>query len=514
MNISDNAVEAEHSLPAYRIRIMFNDIQVLQNSHATKRKQDSGPSRRMYFDLLNDEPSDHSLAAARRYLTQQLQAADRLACDLPDNVGALASWIEDSVEQVGHQYRDYLEARKAGAARRYFSNKSHALYFLKSVAPTKTVDGSWLYGLVQHWNDARFSALIRIYLEELGEGIADKNHVLLYQKLLAAHGCEQWDKLSDEHYVQGAIQLSLAHQAAHFLPEVIGFNLGYEQLPLHLLITAYELNELGIDPYYFTLHITVDNAGTGHAKKSLEGLLDTLPRLGDADAFYRRVVNGYKLNLLGASTNSVIDSFDLQQELVAILAEKSTVGKQMHSDYCRVAGRTVNDWLSDAERIPEFLDSLEASGWIQRHQDPQRSRFWKLIQGDRAEMFGVFNAYEQQVIYDWIAGDAATDAAAQSAEGVSRGSAFAQRQLTFKARRRLLDTLGQRSQSALHGANIQDSADSDNDFNMELRMLEEKLAALASKEETMNLLAGLISPANHHTAPGLMATRIFTRMLG
>ncbi|MFD2270388.1 iron-containing redox enzyme family protein [Undibacterium arcticum] len=89
----------------------------------------------------------------------------------------------------------------------------------------------------------------------------------MYKKLLATHGCEQWDNLSDEHFVQGAIQLSLAQHADHFLPEVIGFNLGYEQPPLHLLITAYELNELGIDPTYFTLHFTIDNANTGHAKK-------------------------------------------------------------------------------------------------------------------------------------------------------------------------------------------------------------------------------------------------------
>src|SRR5690606_9289206 len=107
-------------------------------------------------------------------------------------------------------------------------------------------------GLLHRWDDARFAPLIRIYLEELGEGLPDKNHVLLYRKLLASHGCEQQDNLSDDHFTQGAIQLSLAHHAADFLPEVIGFNLGYEQLPLHLLITAYELNELGIDPYYFT----------------------------------------------------------------------------------------------------------------------------------------------------------------------------------------------------------------------------------------------------------------------
>ena len=146
-----------------------------------------------------------------------------------------------------------------------FRNRSHALHFIKSVAPTKLVDGAWLYGLLPRWTDARLAPLIRIYLEELGDGRAEQHHVLLYRKLLSAHGADRWHELGDEHHVQGAIQLSLAHHAAELLPEVIGFNLGYEQLPLHLPITAYELNELGVDPYYFSLHVTIDNASTGHA---------------------------------------------------------------------------------------------------------------------------------------------------------------------------------------------------------------------------------------------------------
>jgi hypothetical protein len=64
--------------------------------------------------------------------------------------------------------------------------------------------------------------------------------------------------------------------AEKFLPEVIGFNLGYEQLPLHLLITAYELKELHIDPYYFTLHITVDNADSGHAKQAVDAVFSAM----------------------------------------------------------------------------------------------------------------------------------------------------------------------------------------------------------------------------------------------
>jgi hypothetical protein len=77
----------------------------------------------------------------------------------------------------------------------------------------------------------------------------------------------------------------------------------------------------------------------------------------------------------------------------------------MHSDYCRFEGQTVNQWLATPEQLPGFLQALQNKGWIKRHEDPQASRFWQLIAGDGAAMFGVFNAYEKQLVHDWIAGD-------------------------------------------------------------------------------------------------------------
>lgn len=70
----------------------------------------------------------------------------------------------------------------------------------------------------------------------------------------------------------------------------------YEQLPLHLLITSYELNELGIDPYYFTLHVTVDNADSGHTRKAVDAVAQNEARYPDASAYRERVRRGYRLN--------------------------------------------------------------------------------------------------------------------------------------------------------------------------------------------------------------------------
>lgn len=215
---------------------MQTDFQIVSLPSLRAPKTDARPIRKTYFDLLQGRPSESALTVSRRFLKEQLVAADSLACDLPEDIAGLSAWIDSGTAEIGCQYQEYLEQRRAGGSRRYFQTKSHALHFLKAVAPTKTVDGSWLYGLVHHWNDARFTSLIRIYLEELGEGLPDKNHVALYKKLLATHGCDKWQNLSEDHFVQGVIQLALARHAQDFLPELIGFNFGYEQLPLHLLI--------------------------------------------------------------------------------------------------------------------------------------------------------------------------------------------------------------------------------------------------------------------------------------
>ena len=467
------------------------------------------PAARDIYDTLG-APANAAMAraTARHYLQQQLLAAEALPNVLPERPEDLLNWSRSSAEAVGVQYQAYLAERKNGAPRRFFTSKAHALYFLRAAAPTKLVDGSWLYSALQQWQHQRFRALIQIYLEELGDGVEEKNHVVLYQKLLASHGCDDWQDLDDRYFVQGAIQLALAHDNGNFLPEIIGFNLGYEQLPLHLLITAYELNELGIDPYYFTLHVTVDNGSTGHARKATDAVLQLMPRFGDSKAFYRRVQNGFRLNDLGAGTTDIIAGFDLQQELVRILCEKSVAGKNMHSDYCRIGGKSINDWLGDKSQVPALLEKLTATGWIQRGAPVEDSRFWRLIQSERAEMFGVFSSYEQQVLRDWI--EAPLDDTGIAAPRI----------MTHRAAMRTLDTLSETqprpSQPGVRGVfrrHLGLRQGEEQHFDADLRALEQAVAEQGSKSSAMDMLIPLMSPANHHSAAGLMATRLYRQLL-
>lgn len=469
----------------------------MQVAHPLSDCQQERSTRRLYFDLLNRNTALRELELATSYLQSQLGQVENTDCDLPEDRNDLHAWMQKNTATVGRDYRQYLDGRKIGAPRRYFRNRSHALYFLALVAPTKMVDGAWLYGLLQRWQEDRFSSLIQTYLEELGEGSPSQNHVALYKRLLATQGCQQWSELSDDYYVQGAIQLSLAHHADKFLPEIIGFNLGYEQLPLHLLITAYELKELSIDPYYFTLHITIDNGDSGHAKKAIDAVYDAMPILGDSKEFYRRVRNGYKLNFTGENIHSIIKSFDINHEMANIFSKKGIVGRYAHSDYRQIAGRSLTDWLSDPNQSTHLITALENEGWFKRHQDPQNSRFWKLICGEKAKMAGVFNGYEQQVIYDWIAGDMVSDYAVVPSRRDGLKPHF-----TFESRQQLRQTVANKREDA--------NQDVANDFADEIEMLESNLGSVTKCEDMMEMLISLMSPANHHSESGLAATRIFS----
>ena len=467
----------------------------------------SGPVRALYL-ALRDQP-ERAAPAGAAWLRSQIGLARALGDDLPAELCQLDGWIEAHTRRVGAAYRSYLAERKAGAPRRYFSSRSHALHFLKAVGPTKLVDGAWLYGVLSHWRDPRFLGLIRTYLEELGDGVPEKNHVALFQKLLKTHAVDDWQGLDDSHFVQGAIQLALAHNAEQLLPEVIGFNLGYEQLPLHLLICGYELNELGIDPMYFTLHVTIDNADCGHARKAAQSVRELMPQLGDRADFARRVRDGYRLNELGASTLSVIEGFCLEDELTGILASKSAYGQNMHSDFCRVGGRAINDWLAQPDQMPQMLAALVAAGWIGRGCPAEQSRFWRLIQGPNATMFGVFNEYEQQVLRDWIespAGDAEADQASLSRPRI----------VSHRSQLRALDQLaGQAARPAAPRGILRSGGGEPKQgaAGTELHLLEQRIAELPSRDDAMEALRALMAPQLHSGPVGLMATRLFGRLL-
>src|SRR5690606_13365071 len=132
---------------------------------------------------------------------------------------------------------------------------------------------------------------------------------------------------------------------------------------------------------------------------------------------------------------------------------------------------------------------MQQRGWIKRNQNPQGSRFWQLISGEQAPMFGVFSAHEQQLIHDWIAGDWLAE------QQTTRG----------KPNLRLAQRQGRQAATTPR-------PQPDSDFDQEARLLEQQLAQLPHREARMRHLLPLLSPTRHHSNAGLLATRLFSRL--
>ena len=364
-----------------------------------------------YCDLvtyfMNSEVTKHDKERkAASFLRKEIHTLNLDNLDFPSELNKISAWLCNDNKFQCAEYQLYKDRRNSGGEREYFKNVSQAFEFLIKVAPVKRVDGSWLYSLVYYWNDPVFRELIQIYVEELGLGLATSNHVSLFDDLLVKLGLEHFVlELEDEYYHQPAIQLALAYAPPEFIPEIVGFNLGYEQLPLHLLITNYELNELGINPHYFNLHITIDNMDNGHAHLSIKALEKIYKKFKDKKSFMEKMKIGFALNNKGLSSRQIIQNLSSEALVLKILKRKALVGNVIHNDKCKLNNRSINEWLSEPSLVEEFIELMIEKQWIILNQDPEASRFWKLISHEEGKMYGVFNATEKQIIHDWIAGD-------------------------------------------------------------------------------------------------------------
>lgn len=431
--------------------------------------------------FLDHRVSSHTKSLqAEAYLDPILQNLDIDALNWLDQPEQVEQFLLVQHQQTCSNFQTYIQGRKQRQSRMYFPTVSHAFEFLVKVAPVKAVDGAWLYSMLNHYAQANCKDLIYIYLEELGLGHFNANHVTLYQQLLDRYELTQdSEQLDDCYYEQAAIQLALAYAPASYQALVIGFNLGYEQLPLHLLITNYELAELGIDPHYFNLHITIDNAHNGHAQKSFQTFIQHFHQAEDGQAYLDWVKKGYALNDLGKSSTQIINSLDLESTALTVFERKALIGQYIHNQKCQFSGKTINEWLANPDQVADFLKVLIEKGWIIKNAPAEHSRFWNMIDGSGGKMFGVFNATEKQIIRDWI-----------------QGPALATRLPSI---------------SSTH-ASVQVENFRPND-RLRLNTLEQELQRCESVEQKVELLIPYAAPHLHYTEIGLWATRQLSQLL-
>jgi AcrR family transcriptional regulator len=241
--------------------------------------------RELYYYFVNVDLYPDVLPTARKVAQKFFQAARKtmrkrgLAQHL-----RLFEYTHEAFEQRVRQ----IYSMETGAYKAFTAPSSVPreimLWFVQQYAPFPMVDGSWVQnsaraGLSHSEIGAR---LFRIYSDEVGNADVVKNHPNVYRKLLAKEGIEMPPTDSPAFPGQKTLRnfvfdlplltLSVAMFPKAFLPEIIGVNLAIELSGLgkgYMQIID-ELRYWKMDPYFFTLHLTIDNIASGHTAVAME----------------------------------------------------------------------------------------------------------------------------------------------------------------------------------------------------------------------------------------------------
>ncbi|KIW32673.1 uncharacterized protein PV07_04202 [Cladophialophora immunda] len=400
--------------------------------------------RTLYWKLQNLEHHQDILPTAYQTLNTLLDDVPRgentdhsnsiLSIDRYDHA-ALQRFVDIQHDMVFDQYDQYLQRRMSGGNPELFRTRGEAEQWLIRNAPVKYVDGAWLGNIHRVTTPFALRPVTKIAYqvlsEELGDGDLAKNHVYLYQEVLRSTGITlpagdspgfiQNDLGMDDTRVWKAAvgQLLISLFPHDFLPEILGFNLHFELLTLDTLKAAKELPSFGISAQYFLIHISVDNADSGHTAMALHAVHQYLDVLKEAEgpqalqAAWKRVQAGYVLSKrLGERddlANSDRDSSLTHEEatIIQILRDKAAVSHRLHcTSRVKIGGLALADWLSpryldDRRQQRAILSGLgNASPWIVKGNAGKSRLINELLW--KGKMFGAFTVSEVMAFRSWI----------------------------------------------------------------------------------------------------------------
>ena len=351
----------------------------------------------------------------------------------------LIEFLQNEHDNITWAWEDYVARRRAGAPIEMFKDRDECLWWLKQVAPVKYVDGAWLghinkvttpFGLRKATKDAW-----QVMSEELGDGQPVMNHVYVYRELMREIGAGLPDgdsldfidprhELNEENPWKAAVgQLLISLFPHEFLPEILGFNMHFEGLTMETMKAAKEVEELGLNAYYFILHISIDNADSGHtaiAMQAVEKYLDIVRQTEGSAAVQRewkRVQAGFILSKhlsmspeCPSQRKSPAESFprDIREaEVMNIFRAKAPVAHKIHcTSRVRLGGRKLVDWLDPRALTSkawqqDFMDTLaNFKPWI-RKGDSVNSKLMQELAWE-GKMFGSFTQNEVEAVRRWI----------------------------------------------------------------------------------------------------------------
>jgi hypothetical protein len=437
---------------------------------------------------INTHLTSDAVPQARTRLTELLDHTLTLAHSSSEPILTINTYTPSSLQAVlasahtssATKYEAYLKRRKAGGPRELFPTQEHAKEWLKLAAVVKYVDGGWISSIMNEVagtqlleDDTRQGSTSlqagkmawQVISEEFGDGDLEKNHIFMYYALMDQLGVgardpsdgtalpghmKGFDGLREDEGVPRCWTAAIAQQcvgllSTEYFAEALGFNMAYETLPYHLLVTSRELRELDIDDTYFALHITIDNADSGHAalarlavERYLEGvkrdkgepamqsawrrvqagflLADCLPTTPWSPIEFEKVPNSDSWRPASSSTSTSVQPANANEKAMAhLMKRKASAAEKMHCPSKMVIKkRTLEQWLDPStlteEKSLEFVRAMADSRVMIKKGDVAGSRLMKELEwGGR--MFGAFSRGEVDVVRRWISslGEDASD---------------------------------------------------------------------------------------------------------
>lgn len=407
--------------------------------------------KNLYHKVQNLEQHPKILEAARTELIAllssttstalQTKSTNILAIDTYSR-SALETYLQNDNDTSTTAFEAYIARRRAGSPREMFSDRDEAKWWLKNAAPVKYVDGSWLGHINKITTPFPLRSITKdawqVMSEELGDGDLAKNHVFVYEDLMREIGETDLPAGDSEDFIhprheldelrvwRAAVAQLLVSLFAHdFLPESLGFNMAYEGLPLHLMKTVEELRELKLNGYYFVLHISIDNADSGHSKMATEAVIKyieyvraTTDSEEEVQKAWRRVQAGFMLAeglpttpeapSLKKSAEETFPRNDLERRVVEVFAAKAPVAHKLHcSSKLKIGRQTLVDWLDPSifstskQWQMDFLDDLaDCKPWIKKGDADGSKLVQEMSWGGR--MFGSFTEGEMIILKNWV----------------------------------------------------------------------------------------------------------------
>ncbi|KUL82857.1 hypothetical protein ZTR_09197 [Talaromyces verruculosus] len=354
-------------------------------------------------------------------LYYKLQNVEYFPEVLPSARAELLSLLSEAIS-AERQWKAYNQRRASGRGLELFTSREAAKDWLKQRAPLKYVDGAWLghvHKITTPFVLRRITkAAWQVLSEELGDGDLQRHHVYLYRRLLESVGINlphgyaaeftdsRHGMLSTWAWKAAVSQLLISLFPNEFLPEILGFNLHYELISLESLKASKELSEFKISGYYFVLHVSIDNADSGHTAMALSTVinyLELIEGLGlmDVQEAWRRIQAGYLLSKNLGEDN--LGNEELENATATV-----TTAREQSSDNNAVGLTTqesdiVNMMLLKANVSREIHCTnafADASPWVQRGNSGKSMLIKELSWGGK--MFGAFTDAEVRRLRTWI----------------------------------------------------------------------------------------------------------------